>query len=502
MAKPISSSGRKWAGDASRADRKAALNLGIISNDAERSRKYRRACLEDLDGYYENRAYDHLTDWEEANKAAAEYGEYTPIRGRKPRIIVNLAKVFSNRVAGRLVGIKTFPAFNIEDDPDTQEFLRLVQKATNFRAELVEPARRLLVSGSVFVRFFAVVDEASGQAAIQIEHYLSKYCYPEFDVLGQLDRLVIKYVYDDADDLDDQGQPRKKWFKLELGRDADISFDNPLYVPNSEPEFQETDRADHNLGFVQGTWFRTAKNKHYPDGPSLIEDSIPLIDEINYNLSQGSQAVSYNQEPQLGIKGLDADQMEDLVKSSTKAWNLGREGEAGFIESDLGGVQTAGEFRDKVRTAFQDVSRVSMHDPEKMNGDFLSGKAMELLHGPFVELVEELRAIIEPDLVQLLTKITTTMLVLMQQGADFGLEVPKGWAPQSLNISVEWPPVFPTTMKDLTEKVNVANTAASGNLISRETATRWIAADFGVEDVEEEIARINAQPVLNPFGSF
>jgi hypothetical protein len=31
---------------------------------------------------------------------------------------------------------------------------------------------------------------------------------------------------------------------------------------------------------------------------------------------------------------------------------------------------------------------------------------------------------------------------------------------------------------------------------------KWLAKDFGIEDIEEEKAKIAAQPVINPFGGF
>jgi len=32
--------------------------------------------------------------------------------------------------------------------------------------------------------------------------------------------------------------------------------------------------------------------------------------------------------------------------------------------------------------------------------------------------------------------------------------------------------------------------------------TKWLAKDFGVEDIEEEVRKVNDQPVINPFGGF
>jgi hypothetical protein len=62
--------------------------------------------------------------------------------------------------------------------------------------------------------------------------------------------------------------------------------------------------------------------------------------------------------------------------------------------------------------------------------------------------------------------------------------------------------VFPQTIADLRDKLTVAVQASNASLISRETLTRWLSRDFAIEDVEAEIAKVAAQPVINPFGAF
>jgi hypothetical protein len=484
----------------SRSAKRVAFNLGIISQPGGKVRLYRSDKLEKYDSYYENRQYDGLMDWEAANRASCD-GDYVPVRQRKPRLTYNLAKVFSARVAAKLVGKNTFPKLVIEEDPDTEQLIQTIVKMTRLQAKLAEPMRRLTAVGSTFVRFKAMVsDEAS--AAVHVEHYDSKYCYPVFDSINELVSVRIQYVYCDEADIDEKGAPRKKWYRLDLGRLADTLYDNPEYKESHEPVFQVVESVQHDLGYVQGEWFRTGENQHNPDGPSLLADNLDLIDDINYSISQSSQAISYNQEPQVTIKGLDSEEIEGLIKSSTKAWNLGREGKASFLESELGAVETAIKFRDTIRLAFQDTARITLHDPEKLDGNALSGKAMEILNDPFVELIDEMRPIVEPQLVALVLKITITMLRLMQDGADFGLMIPPEFKIQSLNINVQWPPVFPLTIVDLRDKLNVGLQAANANIISRETVLRWVAKDFGIENIEEELSKVAAQPVINPFGAF
>jgi hypothetical protein len=309
-------------------------------------------------------------------------------------------------------------------------------------------------------------------------------------------------MYCDEDDRDEKGNAKKKWYKMDLGKFSDVLYDNPEFKVDEDPVFFPVSQVDHNLGFVQGEWFRTAEAQKTPDGYSLLHDIRDFIDDFSYSLSQSSMAVSYNQDPQLTFKNMDQEELDNLIRSSTKSWNLGREGEANFLESGLNGVTTAMELRDKMRTSIVDVTRIILMDPEKMVASAQSGKALEILHGPMVELVKELRPMVEKGMQALILKMAMVNLVLAQRGEPVPVQIPQGYSPLSLNITVTWPSVFPMTMADLKEKVSVVQAATSSNLISRETGTRYIAKDFGVEDIEVELEKVNTQPVLNPFGGF
>ena len=486
---------KRWG--SSRTAQRVNNNLGIIwGEDLAKVKKFRRQCLEDFDAYYECRQYDNLIPWDDAAEKACADGEFVGVRKRQPRINYAYAKTLTSRIVAKLVSEKTFPRITIEDDPDTTEFLKALIEWSKLRAQLPEALRRGINTGSVFIRF-SLID-----GAMKVEHFLSKYCYPEFDPSGELSFMKIQYVWSDYEDLDEKGKPKEKWYRLDLGRTSDILYDNPKYQHDANPVFEEVARADHGLGFVQGVWYRTRINKHDPDGDALVDELTDMIDEVNYSLSQSSQAVSYNQEPQLTVSGMDMEELDHIIRSSSKALNLGRDGKAAFLESNMGGVEVANELRDKVRNGIQEISRVTMLDPEKIVGSAQSGKAMEVLHGPMLDLIDELRPMLKSTLSELLLKMALATLIFSQRGEELGMELPPGWKPKSLEFNFVWPEIFPMTMEDLQKKVQVGVSASSANILSREAMTRWLAQDFGIEDIEAEIAKIAAQPVINPFGGF
>lgn len=480
----------------SRSKTRVSKNLGLISLGDKEANIYRDKKLHLYDTYYENTQYDSLPPWDQTADA---YGQHISVRKRKPRLRHPFAKSLSQRLAAKLVGASVFPSFIVTDSPDDTEFIKAVIRESNLKAHIIEPVRRMLSGGSCFMRFYL-----SG-GSLKTEWYAAKFCYPEFQDNGELESIEIKYVYDDFEDLDSNEKPKKKWYKLELNTVSEILYDNPEFHENKEPEFQVVDSVEHGMGFVQGEWLRTIDDngvKKNPDGYGLTCDLMDFIDELNYSLSQSSQAVGYNQDPQLTIKNMDEEEMANLIRSATKSWNLGRNGEAGFLESNLAGVERAMDLRDKVRLNIQDISRIVLLDPEKIVGSAQSAKAMEVLHGPLKDLIDELRIPMEKILKNITLKMSLMILVASKQGIDVPLMLPPGYKPASLDLVVEWPPIFQQTMEDLQKKVQVASSATSASIISRETALKWLAKDFNIENVEEEIAKVAAQPVINPFGGF
>lgn len=485
--------GRRWAGLPSRTAKRIMNNLGIIDagEGKNRVRLHRDDKLAMLQAYYDNKQYDHLLPWDSGNCG----DDYVKIRKRKPRIIVPFAKTLASRIAAKMVSEENFAEIKVEDDPNSQEFYKAISETLQLPALLAEPVRQMLGIGACLLRFYLV------EGTVKLEHYSANYCYPQFNEDGTLRFVRVQYVYYSEGEYDEKGQPLRRWFRLDLGEYSETSYDNPVYDPmaETEPEFEPSEVIEHNLGFVQAVWFRNKDQQHSPDGFGLHEEIMPYIDELSYSMSQSSQAVSYNQDPQLVVKGMDTDAVETLIKSASKAWDLGREGEAAFVESSMTGVTIAQEFRKDVKQYAQDASRIVFLDPEKMATHAQSGKAMEVLHGPMVELVNEMRPFVEKAIKELYIKVGVMLIVFNSLGAEIPIEIPKGFVP-SMDITFAWPPVFPMTMQDLQQKASLAIQLANANLFSRETMTRWLAKDMKVEDIEAELAKIAKQPQLNPFG--
>lgn len=483
----------------SRSEKRAIQNLGVTQNSGYgiEKRHYRSNVLKKVDMYLNGTQYDGLQDWDDTFCDDAE--SYVKLKNRKPKIIFPFAKVFQDRMSSKLCGQSTFPKFKIEDDEEADYFVNNVLiKGVYFRAKMQSLAKDLALRTSAFMRF------KFSEGNFQMIKYNTNYCYPEFDEAGELERVEVKYIYE-TDEVDPQsGKMIKRWFKLELTKTSDILYDNPIYNENSDPEFTVVENAEHNLGFVQGEWFRLGDNQHSPDGEDdpIIHMMCDFIDCLNYNLSLSDKAVNYGTEPQLAITGLDSEDAENLIKSASKTWLLGRDGEAKFLEVGGAGAEAAKQQRDDYLKMFQHIARIVLLDPEKMAANAQSGKAMEVMHAPMVELINEMRPWIEKGMIKFLQKATTAIVLLNLQGFETQFILPQGWQPVSLNIQASWPPIFELTTQDKQQLVSIGLQVANGNLISRDTVAKWLQSqgvDFGVEDWDLELQKVNTQQQFNTW---
>jgi hypothetical protein len=481
----------------SRSQKRAENNLGIKHSTLQLARNdmYRSDRLHKICQYVESKQYDHLANWDVCDESS----DHIPLRKRKPKIIYPFAQLLCERVASKLLGRDTFPKLDMPEDPDTMELLDLMIKSSYVKSLLLAAMETMVSHNSVFVRFKIVAGN------LKYEYYNPKYCYPEFDEAGNLVKMEIKYVYEDQEDLDNEGKPIKKWYKMELGQMTDVLYDNPKYVADQAPNFVPVKDAKHDLGFVQGEWFKNGYSKHSPDGDgkTIVEKVYDFIDSLNYNLSQADKAVLYGQDPQLVVTGMDEDEIESLIKSSSKGWNLGRQGDARFVEIAGSGVQVGQEHRQDLHKDIQDIARVIMLDPEKIVGSAQSAKAMEVLHGPLVELINQMRPHVEKGLIGLMQKSLATLVLMNQRGLPLAFNMPPQYAPVSMDITAQWPAIFPLTTQDKQQLISMFIQLSSNNILSRETVLKNLLAqmpDIEVDDLELELQRVNTQQQFNTFG--
>ena len=463
-------------------------NLGIIRADQADigiHKKERRDDLLKYETYYNSSQYDDKISWDEA----LDSPYHVPNNQRKPTVLYPLPKIIVDRLKSKLVGERVFPEFKIQEDENTNEILKYILKMTKFKGKIDSVIRDLLIYGSAFIRIKLV------DGVLMLEGYNPNHCWPKFDKNEQLESLEIRFVFEKLVDY----KMQKYWYKLELTKNSDILYDNPKFDPGSVPVFSVKERVNHNLGFVQGEWVKSTYSPREIDGESVIKDIISFSDCLNYLLSMSDSAAKYNIDPQTVFTGLQAEELKGLTKSKEKAWTLGPTGQAQFLETNGNGVDGAMNFSGDMMQRVQDATRVILHDPEKFSMHAQSGKALEVINGPMIDKISEIRNFVEPFLTTLITKLLGVFIIYNRKGEIPLSPLPADFTPKSLNLVVEWQPVFPMSTQDLNDLVNLYTSMTNANLISRETALQKLAGTFDIEDIEGEVHKVNTQQQFNSF---
>ena len=476
-----------------RIDKKIRNRLGVIGlEQGTYVRKYRSKRLKKLQSYMDKTQYDHKMDW----FAAEDMEQFIPLRQRKPFIISPLPKVHTERVNSKLFGIEVFPKFKIEDDDEAQQLLNLLVKEIGLQSHIKHMGHTLLSLGSAFCSFTFEDD------ALVIETHNPNHCYPEFNTKQELTFVKVQYVFEDQEDIDEEtSEPKKKWYRKDFGMNIDVLYDNPEYLPDTEPDFKIIDQEEHNLEMVQGQWFKMTKDPRKMDGISVIEDITDITDSISYTLSQSDRAVEYGTDPQTVFSGMTQDELDSLTKSKDWAWVLGREGSAQFLEQSGSGVTAAQEHDQRLVQKAQEITRAIYHEPEKIIGSAQSGIAMKALYSVLVDFINEVRPVVEEQLIKMMVKMMLMLVKLNKDGAETPIIMPKGYKPKSLDITVSWGDIFPLSLQDFQALASTLQSLASANIISRETVLRilsqyqWVSVD----DIDKELNRINTQKEFNQF---
>ncbi|MCK5609131.1 hypothetical protein KAR91_45070, partial [Candidatus Pacearchaeota archaeon] len=210
-----------------------------------------------------------------------------------------------------------------------------------------------------------------------------------------------------------------------------------------------------------------------------------------YLTSQGGRALRYSADPTMVITAPNNMGNDDdtLIKSSDRALLLGEDSEAKLLEI----TGNAAAAVDKHVRTLRESGIEAIHG-NRANTDKLSvaqsGKAMEMMNQDLVWLSDKLRITYgESGLISLLKM--TLKLVAKERIKINGKFLPK--VDPNVEITLVWPPWYSLTPDDLQKKSIALTTLVNGKLLSRETAIRELAPEFDIEDVAEEITKIDSE---------
>lgn len=431
--------------------------------------------------------YDCLT-----NAFHCEIGEnqeYVPLRERRPCVRSALCKVIVDDSVSLLFSEAHFPKIDHKDEA-TKEMLTQVIKEAMLNLVMIEAATKGSV-GSIVIRF-RVLDNRVFFDLIETP-YLTPFW--KKNAPDTLEKIVEKYKVEGkvliAMGYAGIDEKEKYWFQRDFTEKQEI-FYLPWAVNDKDagPKVDTTKTTTHNLGFVPLVWIKNLPGGDKIDGACTFPDEV--IDtniEIDYQLSQGGRGLKYSSDPTLLIKEPATGGTGDVIKGGGNAITVGADGDAKMLEINGTAVSAVIEYTKFLREVAMESAHGNRASAEKLS-TAQSGRAMELMNQALIWLADRLRITYgEGALLSLLNMVVAASNAMELKFKD-GTEV--GKLNKKDKVTLRWPKWYSPTADDRQKESTTLGGLVDHCILSEETATKTIAADYDIEDLQAERTNIDA----------
>jgi hypothetical protein len=454
---------------------------GLIARDPAYPPRTRR-----LDLYtrvLEGRLYDALPHAFHEERGAD--GSYIPLRQRRPSVRYPLARIVVEDSLSLVFGEGHFPTLEC-DDAATRAALAEIAQDARLNAVMQEAALRGSV-GSVAI----LLRVLSGRVFCQVLPTL--YLTPQWDAQAPdtLARVIERRKVPGAE-LAARGyeiaDPAAEYWFMRVWDAAWERWFLPIPAASgAAPEEDAARSVRHGLGFVPVVWVKNLPGGDEIDGECTFRAAIDTQIEIDYQLSQAGRGLKYAADPLLLIRE-PASPDTEIVRSPGNALVVSEKGDARLLE--IGGTAAAAVL-DYVRL-LREFALEGVHgnraSAERLTAP-QSGRALELMNLGLIWLADNLRVSYGGALLEL-----AQMIVAAAQLYPLRTRAGRvGPMRAEARITLRWPNWYPPDASARHLDAQTLATLAGAGQISRETAVKFIADDYGIADVGAELARIAAQ---------
>ena len=410
-------------------------------------------------------------------------GEYITLRQRKPSVRYALTRIVVEDSVALLFSEGHFPVLDSADHA-VRDALGAVVRDARLNLVMVDAALRGSV-GSVALLLRVL------RGRVFVDVLDTPYLTPEWDADAPdtLSRVSERYKVS-GHVLATQGysvaDPDVAYWFMRVWDTQEETWFLPVAVGSDLPAERDVSRSiRHGLGFVPIVWVRNLPGGQGLDGACTFRAAIETSIEIDYQLSQAGRGLKYSSDPTLLIKepaGLDG----EMVRGAANALVVSEKGDAKLLE--IGGTASAAVI-EYVRT-LREFALESVHgnrsDASRLSAAS-SGRALELMNQGLVWLADNLRVSYgEGALLQLARMVLrASQRYRLRIG---GVEL--GRLDADAPLSLAWPPWYPDSAQDRAADAHTLITLVAAGQLSRETALRFLAPTYGVQDIEEELGRV------------
>lgn len=413
-------------------------------------------------------------------------GDYIPIAERAPSVRCGLLGTVVAESVSFLFGEGRFPLISAGSDTVAAAALAAIIDDCDLNQTMIEASSAGSV-GSV-VLWLRVLDKKIYVAVLSTRFLTPEWLAATPDTLARVtEQYKVKgsALRAEGYDIDDDDLGRDFWFRRAWDERREIWY-RPWRVGEAPAGEDEARSVEHGLGFVPMVWVRNLPGGDAIDGActfrAAIEDSI----EINYQMSQAGRGLKYSSSPMLVLKDPSPLPLnrQHIVGD---ALVLPPEGDARMLEISGEASEAVVAYVREVRKMALEASGGSRADSDKL-GTAQSGRAMELMNQPLINLADKLRASYgKGGLLKLLKMIAAASRLCPLETRD-GVAIPAIAA--GTRLTLNWPRWYAPTAEDRQADATALSTLTAGQLLSRQTAVAALASVYDFSSVEDELDRI------------
>lgn len=500
----------------------ASVSIPSLAGDA------RFCALDKLDAYHRSTQYDHFKyDWDGryrgyGDTAPIQPGWYVPHRERKPSVNVEMGKLIVSRFTAMTMGEDQFPQVQVLGDADAEDYVKAMIRASRFESKLLEARDKGGACGTA-VMSFAFVDGKPRVSVHRAKHMRVLQWHDRYEFRPA---VVLKcYRYTRSELVD--GRPKEvAYYYVRLWTMDSETVWEPIPEADARKEDWMARLPSHTVRHSYGEcpvyWAQNLPDSDSEDGLSDFDGLLDDFDELNRLMSATSKGTIANVDPTLVVKMDPAANHGSLRKGSENA--IFSPNGANYLELTGTSINTALGLAKQLIQYLLDVSGVVLVDPSQIAGAARSAAALRLIFKPMINQCNKIRSqygdlLAAPMLEGMLRAARSVQssggeIYVTEDGRRVQDQPTISLPPRvettydddgnatvrrterapgtAEDIDLRWPDYFKNTPQDVAAAVQSASNAR-GVLVSDRTATRFVAGDFGVEDVDAEVQMLKKE---------
>lgn len=444
-------------------------------------------------------------------------GQTFPLKFRKPTTPYYLVRVIVNRFTGLLFSKKRSPKLLVRDDPRTEDWVGAFAAATRLWSRMIMARTYGGAMGSVGIGFKFV----GGRPVVEVHD--PRWSKPKFKDTdsGELRELEKRYMYPDATVDRKTGAVVQGdfWYRRVIDEEEDVVWPRVPVEKGVEPDWEDPRyrviRTVHGFGFVPVVWIQNHEVQGSEDGWSDAEGIYDMVEGIDRLHAQAFRGIVANCDPTLVVAS-DNEGFEDGVrKGSDNALWTERGGGATYLEISGTGPTVAMNLAAKLREHALEVAQCVLdtnfagpaRSEQEVSANYSSmletADKLREQYGVgiqrFFELV--LRAVrkmempsaveAEPGRVEVVSRRVELPPRVEKSGGGvqkFEREVGEGEL-----VELQWPAYAEPSRSDAAAAVSTAASAKTGGLVDVQTAVRYVASFFQIEDVQGMVDKVEEE---------